>query len=139
MSFGVFNEGLRWIYRKAFLNDYQSGTVSLGLYTNTRGTLNRRSVLADIVPCAGSGYAAVTLSAAGWSATIDEGAEIADDVVLLDRANHIFTASDAWGVVTGAYIFDPTNSTAIFWRDLPYDYDMVNGAKSLIDFLSEAS
>lgn len=138
MSFGFFNEGLRWVWRKAMLNNYQGGTLSLGLYTNARGTLSRRNVLADIVPCAGAGYAPASLSAAGWNATIDEGIVEPDDVALLDRANHVFTSTGAWGIIRGAYVYDTANGIAVIWRDLPYDYEMVNGAKVLIDFLSEA-
>lgn len=138
MSFGWFNEGMRWQQRKAFLNMYSGTTLSLGLYTNTRGTLTRRNVFADILACAGSGYAPIALNAS-WSSTIEVGATELDDVVLLDRGNEIFTSTGAWSIVRGMYVFDPVNSIAIMWRDLDYDYDMVNGTKVLADFLSEAS
>lgn len=139
MSFGVFNDGLRWQQRKAFRNEYGSTTLSLGLYTNARDSLTRRNVFGDITPCSGAGYAPISLLAAGWAVSIEEGDTALDDVVLLDRPNLIFTSNGAWGIVRGMYVFDAANGIAIMWRDLAYDYDMVNGAKLLADFLSEAS
>ncbi len=136
---GVFNEGLVWLYEKAIRNQYAGTSLYVGLYTNTRGTLTRRNVLANITACAGAGYAPTLLSAAGWSTAIVQGAVEVDDVVTLDRANHVFTASANWGVVTGAYVYDVSNSIAIWWKDFPADYNMVSAAKCIVDFLSDAA
>lgn len=137
MSSGVFNEGRDWILRKALKNDFASSLLSVGLFSNALATLTNRNVFADITPITGTGYAAISLSAAGWSASTILGVTAADDVVRVNRAAVIFTASATWGTARGAYLFDPTASVAIAWKDSDVEYPMVNGAKFLADLLQD--
>jgi hypothetical protein len=137
MSFGVFNSGRDWILRKAFKNDFASSLISVGLYSNAQGSLSNRNVLADITPITGTGYAAISLSAAGWTSAIVLGTTNVDDVVRVNRAAEIFTATATWGTANGAYLFDASNSVAIAWKDSDVAYPMVNGAKFLADMLQD--
>lgn len=144
MSAGIFNEGRAWIANKAFRNQYVNSTFSLGLYTNTPGTLSHRNVLADIVACAGSGYAPLAISPTAWSVSIVHASDPMDDAVDLSLPDQILTASsDDWGVVTGAYLFHATGGIAIGWRDMvdaagvPISYAMPVGAKSLVRWINE--
>lgn len=137
MSFGVFNTGRDWMLRKAFKNDFASSLISVGLYSNAQGSLSNRNVLADITPITGTGYAAQSLSAAGWTSAIVLGTTNADDLVRVNRSPVIFTATDTWGTARGAYLFDAGNSIAIAWKDSDVEYPMVNGAKFLVDLLQD--
>lgn len=137
MSFGTFTTGRRWLLRKALANDFSASLLSVGLYSNAANTLNERSVLADIVPITGTGYAAISLSAVGWTDAIILGATPPEDVVRFTRAPTVFTASSAWGTVRGAYLFDPAAAIAVAWVDASADYAMPTGAKYLADFTED--
>lgn len=137
MSSGIFNQGREWILRKALKNDFASTLLSVGLFSNAQGSLSNRNVFADITPITGTGYAAQSLSAAGWSSAIILGVTSADDVVRVNRAPVIFTATDTWGTARGAYLFDASNSIAIAWKDSDVAYPMVTGAKFLADLLQD--
>lgn len=143
MSTGLFNLGRSWIIQKAFRNEFGSSTLSIGLYTNTPGTLTSRNTLAQIVACAGSGYAAIAVPANNWQVTNVLATDPADDAIELSLAAVDFTASANWGNISGAYLFDPTNSIALAWKDFvdasgaPTAYPLPSGAKLRVQWLDE--
>lgn len=143
MSSGLFNTGRAWLLEKAFKNLYASSTLSIGLYTNTPGTLTNRNTLAQLVACAGSGYAPIAVLASAWSVTIVQSTDMADDAANLTLPGVDFTASADWGNVSGAYAFDSANGIAVAWRDFtdftgaPVQYPMPTGAKLRAAWLNE--
>lgn len=139
----MFNSGRMWLLEKAYKNLYASTTLSIGLYTNTPGTLTHRNTLAQLVPCAGSGYAPIAIPASSWAVNLVLGSDPLDDAAVLTLPGVDFTATSNWGDVSGAYAFDPTNSVAIAWRDFqdltgtPMVYSLPTNAKLRAAWLDE--
>jgi hypothetical protein len=131
-----------WILEKSHKNLYQSTLLSIGLYTNTPGTLTNRNTLSQIVACAGSGYAPISVPASSWSVSLVQGTDPIDDAAVLTLPGVDFTPASNWGNVSGAYAFDATNGIALAWRDftvanIPTAYAMPAGAKLRAAWLDE--
>lgn len=139
MGQGVFNEGRVWQARKSYRNELSNSTLMLGLYTNTRESLTHRNVLADIIPVIGTGYAPVALAANQWTIAIDLAPVPADDAVLITAPANIFESLGTWPDVTGAYLFDLSNSIAIAWKDHSINEPMPVGGKFRVRWVAEGA
>lgn len=141
MGYGTTNEGRALLLRKSYRNDFANSQYRIGLYTNPIDNLSHRSVLAGVAAVVGSGYAPIDLLPTDYSVSTILGSNSADDIVRLDRPNVVFTAPAGinWGLITGAYVFDPVNAVLIHWADAGAAYPMANGAKYFVDWLSDLS
>lgn len=141
MGYGTTNLGREFLFRKQYRNEFANSQFRIGLYTNPIGNLTHRSLLANVALVVGSGYAPIDLLPGDYSVSTVLGANSADDVVRLDRPNVVFTAPVGinWGLVTGAYVYDPVNAVLLHWADAATAYPMANGARYFVDWLTDLS
>lgn len=84
------------LYKRTYHVD-RDATLMLGLFNNNgAGVLSETSVLADVVPVAGTGYAAKVLTDASWSVSGDTAS----------YAAQVFTGgAGGWTAAYGYYIY----------------------------------
>lgn len=115
----VYN-GLDQILTRAYVS---GANLTIGLKTNSIGSLTKSSNLASVNAVSGAGYGALTLTNSNWSTT---------NGALTYDPNPTWTATGTWSAaVTGYYIHDGT----YLWHvhDDAAPYTMTSGKKYVVD------